>query len=204
MRPPTESLEHQLYKLITEAESHRDIGNSIFAPPSYSYAAPRMPSGPMDITMEDPTWDPQWDELTPITITVDNSIDVVGNDNKVIVPPRFVVPVANSNIQQDREPNNIDVATTSQASSRKLPASQVSQIATTIIAVLRRVDALTDESGRMRPINVSVKTGVKIQGCNNAVSTREALRPVSPHESAGTGLKRRASSVGLCLSKCGS
>ncbi|KAJ5570396.1 uncharacterized protein N7459_009826 [Penicillium hispanicum] len=189
-------LRYQLYNLTAEARARRTSAPSS-APPPYSYLRPEMTTyDPIDIIMEDPAWDPQWDEPTPVNILIDNSVEVIGNGNKVILPSRAGSPtVGKPPADAESDDDTASSSTSSPPSTKKPRVNPVTQIAATIVAVLRQAGALTDEQGRLRPINVSVKTGVKVHGCNNMFSTQEPVpRPVFPCENTGAGSKRRASS----------
>lgn len=83
---------------------------------------------------------------------------------------------------------------------------QMGQLATTIINALK-VQGLTEESGRKRPITVELKRGIVIKGVDNKVCIGDArpLVDLSYYEdgitirSAST-VSGRTHSVGTCLS----
>jgi hypothetical protein len=88
MLPPTDSLRHPVQKL---AEAHINNRSSSAAPPPYSSLLPSATSimTPSPMIMDDPHWE---DPSVPITITIDSTIDVLGNNNTVMLPSRAGSP----------------------------------------------------------------------------------------------------------------
>lgn len=177
MHSPSETLRHKLAELRANRSSH--IATST-APPPYTLSVSR-PSGTcvMSLDHADQT-DYYPEELAPITINIDNSIIVTGNENTVVLP----VPGASSSTTPASENRN---------------SSPVGTLTATIIGALSRVNALRDESGVLRPININVNSSVRVDGKHNVIS-RGGIPKTKPEDldsrhGDNITLKRRANSV---------
>jgi hypothetical protein len=143
------------------------------------------------MVMDDPAWD---DPVVPITITIDSSIDVFGNNNTVILPsatsPRGTTPCPSTE-------SDDSASSATATSSQQIRAAKVGQMAAIIIAALKQAGGLTDDLGRTRPIEIGIKSGIKIDGKNNTICTGETQpRRIFTYSSpVAVGEKRRAESV---------
>lgn len=173
-----EILRQKLAELRANRSSH--ISTSP-APPPYTLSVSR-PSGTcvMSLDHADQTDYYYPEELPPITIQIDNSITVTGDDNTVVLP----VPGASSSTTLASENRN---------------SSPVGTLTATIIGALSRVNALRDESGVLRPININVNSSVRVDGKNNIISRGVLPKTKSEDLDSKPGdnitLKRRANSV---------
>jgi hypothetical protein len=132
----------------------------------------------------DDTW------ASPINIYIDNSITVTGDENTITVSsPRSYLP--NDLPQQE-----------AQASPR------LTSMAAVIIAALGRANALNDDMGYPRPINIRTLAGIRVNGRNNSISVGGEVHKsqnetgLAKHETGESNpRKRRASSVRTLLRK---
>lgn len=178
MKPPSESVKHSLQKLA-EARANRNSGStSTPAPPPYTLSVTR-PSGTSVMSI-DPLDQADYyyqEEPTPITIHIDNSINVSGNGNTVNLP---AFGSGSTTVNGETK-----------------TATPTGSLAAVIIGALSRANALRDDTGVLRPININVNSGVRVDGERNVVS-----RGVNPKPDVGSvkkpdniAQKRRASSV---------
>ncbi|CAG8156797.1 unnamed protein product [Penicillium salamii] len=170
MKPPSDALRHSLQKLA-EARANRSTTTtptSSVPPPPYTLSVSR-PTGTRTMTVDRLDDYYYAEEPSPITIQIDNSIDVTGNGNHVMLPSESSTP------------------TTSEG------RNSTPSLAGVIIGALSRANALRDEAGAARPINITVNSGMRIHGENNVI-TRGAPKPAESTDTVGGTLKRRASS----------
>lgn len=145
----------------------------------------------------DPVWD---DPVVPITITIDSSIDVVGNNNTVVLPSRAGSPTSTTS-RPSVESDDGTASSAAAASAQQVRATKLGQVTAVIIAALREAGGLIDDLGRARQIQIALKSGIRIEGSENVISTGDSIsRQVFTHSSrVATGAKRRAESVGPLL-----
>ncbi|CAG8318255.1 unnamed protein product [Penicillium salamii] len=172
MKPPSDALRHSLQKLA-EARANRSTTttptSTSVPPPPYTLSVSR-PTGTHTMTVDRLDDYYYAEEPSPITIQIDNSINVTGNGNHVMLP-------SGSNTPTTSEGRN-----------------SAPSLAGVIIGALSRANALRDEAGAARPINIMVNSGVRIHGENNVI-TRSAPKPAESTDTVGDNtLKRRASS----------
>jgi len=192
-----DSLRHQIQKLA-ESRANR-TSTSAAAPPPYSSDLPRrsLITTASPTIMDEPGWD---DPVVPITITIDSSIDVFGNNNTVILPsassPRDTAPCPGTDSEATASPATA-------TSSHQVRTTKVGDTAAIIIAALKRAGGLTDDLGRTRPIQIGIKSGVKIDGENNTICTggTQPPRAFAYSPPVPVGEKRRAASVCTFLSR---
>jgi hypothetical protein len=138
----------------------------------------------MNLDQSDPTDYYYPEEPAPINITIDNSVAVTGNDNTIVLPESGANPPI--------------TPTSSTGENRTSPP--VGSVAAIIVAALNRANALRDESGVLRPINIQINSGIRVDGQNNVISRGADLKPKPEHVGIGPEanppLKRRANSVG--------
>lgn len=180
MKPPSDAVRHTLAKLA-EVRASRNASSTSAAPPPYTLSVTR-PSGTtvMNVDPSDASDYYYPEEPAPITISIDQSINVTGNDNSIRLPAAGASSPA---------------ASTSEIRG----SSPAGSLAAVIIASLNRANALRDESGMLRPINIQVNSSVRIDGQNNVVSCGEVPKPKPEHVDSEVGTntpsKRRADSV---------
>ncbi|QQK44949.1 hypothetical protein Pdw03_8850 [Penicillium digitatum] len=191
MLPPSDSLRHHLHKLA-EVRANRNSSSiststptstSIpgTAPPPYTLSVTR-PSGTTVMSVDQDDMDDPW--ASPINIYIDNSITVTGDENTIMVP--------SSAADSPTDPTHHDT----QGSPR------LSSIAAVIITALNRANALHDDTGYPRPVNIRALAGIRVNGRNNHICIGGEVHK-SQNEIADTGAeerkgrKRRASSEPL-------
>ena len=180
MQPPSDTMRQTLQKLA-EVRASRNA-TSTTAPPPYTLSVHR-PTGMsvMSLDQSDES-DPLYEEepLSPITIHIDNSITVTGNNNTIVLSSGASSPTNPTN------PENRN-------------SSRLSSLATVIIAALNRANALRDVSGVPRPVNIKVNSAIRMDGNNNTIPQAGVPKPKPEYVDAGVGddiaQKRRASSV---------
>lgn len=192
MLPPSDSLRHHLNKLA-EVRANRNTSSSMptstptststpgTAPPPYTLSVIR-PSGTTVMNVDQNDMDDPW--ASPINVHIDSSITVTGDENTVIK--------SSSGADSQPDPTHQDA----QGSPR------LSSLAAVIIASLNRANALHDDMGYPRPINVRALTGIRVNGQNNNICVggevhKAQNETATANDSAeeSNGRKRRASSV---------
>ncbi|OQE08485.1 hypothetical protein PENVUL_c009G02120 [Penicillium vulpinum] len=188
MTPPSDSLRHHLHKLA-EARANRNASSISTstpaststpgsAPPPYTLSVTR-PSGTTIMSIDQQDVDDPW--ASPINIYIDNSITVTGDEN--------TITVSSSGSDSPTDP-------TPQAGQT---SPRLASVASVIIASLSRANALNDDMGYPRPINIRALAGIRVNGRNNNICVGgEAQKFRSETADAATGAsngrKRRASS----------
>lgn len=123
---------------------------------------------------------------SPINIYIDHSITVTGDENTVMV--------SSSEAGSPTDLTHQDA----QGSPR------LSSIAAVIIAALNRANALHDDMGYPRPINVRALAGIRVNGRNNNIcvggeAQKSQNETANDRAEESNGRKRRASSVRTLL-----
>ncbi|KAJ5502045.1 hypothetical protein N7463_004919 [Penicillium fimorum] len=193
MMPPSDSLRHHLHKLA-EVRANRNassISTSTSptspststprtAPPPYTLSVTR-PSGTTVMSVDQHDMDDPW--ASPINIYIDNSITVAGDENTIAVSS----PGSDSSIGAQTSPH-------------------LTSVAAVIIAALNRANALNDDMGYPRPINIRALAGIRVNGRNNSISVGGEVHgtqreTANPEAGESNRRKRRAGSVRTLLRK---
>lgn len=146
---------------------------------------------PSPMIMDDPHWE---DPSVPITITIDSTIDVFGNNNAVMLPSRAGSPKHTTPCPSiDPE----DSGSSGTSTSQRVGAASAGSVAAIIIAALKQAGGLTDDLGRTRPVHIGINSGIKIDGKSNTIciGDMQSRRVFSYSSSVAVGEKRRAVSV---------
>ncbi|CAP85338.1 Pc20g00090 [Penicillium rubens Wisconsin 54-1255] len=171
MMPPSDSLRHQLHKLAEVRASRNTSSISTSTPTSTSTPGTAPPPYTLSNDMDDP-----W--ASPINIYIDHSITVTGDENTIMV--------SSPGMDSPTDPTHQE-------------APRLSSIAAVIIAALNRANALHDDMGYPRPVNIRALAGIRVNGRNNRVCVGGEINK-SQNETADAGVresngrKRRASS----------
>ncbi|KAJ5270609.1 hypothetical protein N7497_008620 [Penicillium chrysogenum] len=192
MIPPSDSLRHQLHKLaeVRASRNTSSISTSTptststpgTAPPPYTLSVTR-PSGTTVMSVDQNDMDDPW--ASPINIYIDHSITVTGDENTIMV--------SSPGMDSPTDPTHQE-------------APRLSSIAAVIIAALNRANALHDDMGYPRPVNIRALAGIRVNGRNNSICVGGEINK-SQNETADAGVresngrKRRASSVRALLRK---
>ena len=203
MLPPSDSFRHQSHKL---AEMMANIQNAVnhAPPPPYEITEPQDSAHEEFASHID--GEDEWESSPcPISICIDASISVLGNSNSVIIPSVPGNKQASVAISTTPEsPASSAYATDISQPAQNKRQTKLSEMATSIINALQESDLLThSESGRRMPIEISINTGVKIEGSRNVIYAgtpcRLPTRMNGRNETSGDGhsvsRKRRAQSV---------
>ncbi|KAJ5810934.1 hypothetical protein N7447_010450 [Penicillium robsamsonii] len=194
MMPPSDSLRHHLHKLAeVRANRHASISSTSPisststpgpAPPPYTLSVTR-PSGTTVMSVDQHDMDDPW--ASPINIYIDNSIAVTGDEN--------TITVSSPGSDSFTGPTHHEAQT-----------SHLTPVAAVIIAALDRANALNDDVGYPRPINIRALAGIRVNGRNNSISVggevhRSQNETANPGAGDSSRRKRRASSVRTLLRK---
>jgi hypothetical protein len=142
----------------------------------------------LDQSDSDPIYED--DPISSITINIDNSINVTGNNNTMVL---------SSSGPSSPTPTNPGTQ----------DASRLSSLAAIIIAALNRANALRDGLGVPRPVNIRINSAIRMEGNNNTMPQAAILKPKREYVDTGVGddvgddiaQKRRASSVSTLFVK---
>ena len=160
MLPPGDSLHHQNLK-VDESLSSKEP-TSMPPPPAYTAASTTFPLnydtlGP-DVDGEEDTFE----AFAPITISIDASVSIEGNNNTVVLPTS-----QQSNQQIDGTPI---------ALLQTMPNERASTIASTVMKALKDADLLCklDDHDAYystigRPIDVTVNSSISVKGDRNVI-----------------------------------
>ncbi|KAJ5134049.1 hypothetical protein N7448_000928 [Penicillium atrosanguineum] len=143
---------------------------------------------PSPMMMDDLDWE---DPAVPITIIIDSSIDLFGNNNTVILPSRAA---STTSTTPSPSADSEDSGSSTPSTSQRIRAAKVGSMAAVIITALKQAGGLTDDLGRSRPIHISINSGIKIDGKSNTVCNVHT-QPLTYSSSVAVGEKRRAVSV---------
>ncbi|CAI7641771.1 unnamed protein product [Penicillium glandicola] len=190
MLPPSDSLRHHLHKLA-EVRANRNASSISTstptststpgtAPPPYTLSVSR-PGGTTIMSVDQNDMDDPW--ASPINIYIDNSINVTGDENTIMV--------SSPSSDSSTDPTHREGQT----------SPRLTSMAAVIIAALNRANALQDDMGYPRPINIRALAGIRVNGRNNNISVGgEVGKSSNETETADAGAgesntrKRRASS----------
>ncbi|EGC41987.1 conserved hypothetical protein [Histoplasma capsulatum var. duboisii H88] len=215
MQPPSDSINHQSHKLAEFVASLRSQ-NSLAPPqppPTYAIATARTSlEDTLGEIVDDDDDDEESAAIVPIIIKIDTSINIEGQGNTIAIPTSMGASTS------EEPPASIP---TSKLHSTSLPAGGSSplqqlqqqrqvksaQLATAIISALKTSGIMDDkETGRQRPVEVNVSSGIRIKGDGNVVRAGVPKRSELSHvgnsdssfdekeELSGRWRKRRASS----------
>lgn len=218
MQPPSDAFGHQCRKLaevLADLRNRASSSSTTAPPPPYSVNAATIPI--RDDTFSDVDCEDEEDggvadaTITPITIKIDASINIVGHGNTVVIPSGSSSGVSSTGAGTTGSMTAASQTTSFQTQSVE-PQQQLlqhrqarlTQLATSIIDALSTSRLLEDRAhGRCRPIELNINTGIRIQGSRNVVCAgapdRTANRMAKTNENDNNlGRKRRAQSV--CIS----
>ncbi|KLJ13866.1 hypothetical protein EMPG_11210 [Blastomyces silverae] len=202
MLPPSDSINHQNYKLAEFVASLRSQNTLVPLQPPPTYAAAIAPA-PVedafaDIIDDD---DEESTDMGPITIKIDTSIDIEGQGNTIVIPTSIGASASeehHSSTSTSTSPSSSPSHSSSlPAVSGNSPLQQLqqqrqvksAQLASTIISALKAAGIMDDkESGRQRPVEVNVSSGIRIRGDRNVVCAGVPKRPELSHAGSSDSL----------------
>ncbi|PGH02141.1 hypothetical protein GX51_04845 [Blastomyces parvus] len=198
MLPPSDSINHQNYKLAEFVASLRSQNRLVPPQPPPTYAAAIAPA-PVEDAFADIIDDDDDEEsaaMDPIIIKIYTSIDIEGQGNTIVIPTSISTSAS-------EEPHTSPSGSTSPSPSpspsysSSLPAAggnsplqqlqqqrqvKSAQLASTIISALKASGIMDDkESGRQRPVEVNVSSGIRIRGDRNVVCASVPKRSELSH-----------------------
>ncbi|OJD15936.1 hypothetical protein AJ78_03841 [Emergomyces pasteurianus Ep9510] len=202
MLPPSDSMNHQNLKLAEFVASLHSQNRQVLPPPPPTYAAATAPASVEDCfadIIDDEDEDSA--SMASIAIKIDTSIDIEGRGNTIVIPTS-VGALASA------EHATSTPASTSHSSSpatgRNSPKQRFqlhrqvksAQLASTIISALEASGILDDkDTGRQRPLEVNVRSGIRIRGDRNVVCAGVLRRVELSHAgSAGCFSEEKESS----------
>lgn len=209
MLPPSDSINHHNLKLAEFVAGLQNQSSMPTPPPPPYTPRQQVPPplaneellGQVDDIDDDPC------NPAPIVIKIDSSIHVDGHGNTVAIPSSLS-SAGPENAQQGQQSSpTADTVPPATPTSPTLHQMQLQRqaksahLATSIVAGLRSSGALEDdETGKSRPIEISVNAGIHIKGNKNVVcagTTRPErfLGSLPPSSGSASTRKRRAVSV---------
>ncbi|RHZ56755.1 uncharacterized protein CDV56_103095 [Aspergillus thermomutatus] len=207
MLPPSDSFLHHSHKLREVAANTR---NRVVCtpPPPYSSTVPRgSPQGERQNVLEIDDEETAWDTCpnansSPITISIDASINVVGNGNTIMIPSMAGRPQQTpsaSNSMNSEIPSSSSSSSASSAASetdalhsvQKQRQARLTEMATSIINALYDSGRLAPsaEDQETAPIEIKINTGIKVEGSRNAICVGATVRAQS-NKSAQMGTEK--------------
>ncbi|OAX78539.1 hypothetical protein ACJ72_07153 [Emergomyces africanus] len=188
MLPPSDTMNLQNLKLAEFVASLHSQNRLVPPPQPPTYAAATAPA-----TVEDSFTDVIDDDdedgapMTPVIIKIDTSIDIDGQGNTIIIPTSIAAlaseePATGGNSPIQQLPQNRQVKS--------------AQLTSTIIAALKGSGILDDEeTGRQRPLEINVRSGMRIRGDRNVMCAGVLKRVELSHAgSAGCFSEEKESS----------
>lgn len=217
MLPPSNSFLHQSLKLAEVNNTNKQNQETLAPPPPYSQTLSQASQtgggggvhvhSDTDAEGDDTLWDSP--SSTPITITIDASINVHGNSNTIILASGQTSPKRPDSGSEAPSPQS---ATAVLQMAQKHRQTKLTEMATTIIAALQesRESCLGDDGMYPAPIEININTGVKVKGSKNVICAGGRLLHRSGSAATATAAgdtelkengsrKRRAQSVRLIL-----
>jgi hypothetical protein len=195
MLPPSDSFLHHSHKLREVAASAR---NRVVCtpPPPYSSTVPRGSTheerqNALEIIDDDTAWETcAGASSTPITISIDASISVVGNGNTIMIPsmaghPQQTPRVYTSMNSESSSSSTSTSPATSEAdalrSVQKQRQARLTEMATSIINALYDSGRLAPpaEDHEPAPLEIKINTGIKIEGSRNVICVGATVRAQS-------------------------
>ncbi|KAL2360457.1 hypothetical protein RJZ56_006683 [Blastomyces dermatitidis] len=201
MLPPSDSINHQNYKLAEFVASLRSQNRLVPPQPPPTYAAAIAPA-PVEDAFADIIDDDDEEStaMGPITIKIDTSIDIEGQGNTIVIP----TSIGASTSEEPQTSTSTSTSPSSSPSRSSLPAAggnsplqqlrqqrqvKSAQLATTIISALKAAGIMDHmESGRQRPVEVNVSSGIRIRGDRNVVCAGVPKRPELSHAGCSDSL----------------
>ncbi|KAE8146249.1 hypothetical protein BDV25DRAFT_169977 [Aspergillus avenaceus] len=190
MLPPSHSLLHQLHKLAEARASPQNQARPS-PPPPYSIRIP------LDVSNEDTrneifehgraseeldedddsvSWESgpsssSYRSESPITIHIDASISILGNNNTVIIPSAIAPPRDNN--PEAPAPQTSPV--TLLYSAQRHRQARLTDMATSIITALGKTGILDRTGSGATPVAVNIDTGIKVEGSRNVICAGPGL-----------------------------
>ncbi|KAL2000146.1 hypothetical protein VTN02DRAFT_3485 [Thermoascus thermophilus] len=216
MQPPSDAFGHQCRKLaevLADLRNRASSSSTTAPPPPYSLNAATVPI--RDDTLSDVDCEDEEDggvadaTVVPITIKIDASINIVGHGNTVVIPSGSASGVSSTRAGTTTGSMTAASQTPSSSQTQSIEPQQqllqhrqarLTQLATSVIDALSASRLLEDRApGRCRPIELTINTGIRIQGSRNVVCAsapdRTANRIAKPNANDNNlGRKRRAQS----------
>ncbi|PGH27109.1 hypothetical protein AJ80_01296 [Polytolypa hystricis UAMH7299] len=189
MIPPSDSIGHQSLKLAEFLnESQARDSRRCPPPPPYAPAAvvPSITTRPTHEALYEEDEDEDDDDsanMTPISIKIDTSINIVGQRNTIVIPSSVSAGLEESkstspsgpNSSSSPSPSSMDSASLQQLHQQRQAKS--AQLTSSVIAALKASGVLADrETGRQRPIEVCINAGISIKGDGNVICAGAARR----------------------------
>ena len=218
MLPPSDSFLHQSLKLA-EVTTNMQCQETLTPPPPYSVSQSPNPglretqSDEIDIDDDEASWDTTATNPNPVTVHIDASISVRGNSNTIIMSSGTGTQQPKPASTQSTTPpspttNSMTSATTVLQTAQKHRQNKLTEMATSIIAVLQSSRDLSQGSnGRGTLVEINVNTEVNIEGRKNVICAgtgigegrmlprRDNNQNESDEDESGSMRKRRAQSV---------
>ncbi|KAF7178604.1 hypothetical protein CNMCM7691_007418 [Aspergillus felis] len=202
MLPPSDSFLHHSHKLREVAANAR---NRVVctAPPPYSSTVPQESTheerqNVLETVDDDRTWEtcPSVNS-TPVMISIDASISVVGNGNTIMIPSMASHPQQTPSDSTSMNSENPSSSTStppaaSEADAQHLVQKQrqarLTQMATSIINALNDSGRLAPpaEDHEPAPLEIKINTGIKVEGSRNVICVGATVRAQS-NKSAQVG-----------------
>jgi hypothetical protein len=198
MLPPSDSINHHSLKL---AEFVANLQTQVNAPPPPPLYISTLAIPISEESLENTDENDEGLDIAPISVKIDTSINIDGQGNTIVIPTSVA---AGAEEFQSSSAAAIPTATSLPLQQPQLQRHVKSaQLASTIIAALKTSGALQEkDTGRLRPIEIIVNSGIHIKGSKNilcacARKKLESHQIPSILESSDwpVGGKRRACSV---------
>ncbi|WEW55562.1 hypothetical protein PRK78_000993 [Emydomyces testavorans] len=194
MLPPSDSINHQNLKLAEFVASLQNQTTLPAPPPPYAVVQSND-----DVLGELEDDEDDGLPLAPIVLKVDTSITIDGHANTVAIP----TPLSGGCEDGQGFPSETSSATSNSGLIRQLQQqrqAKSAQIASSVVSALKSCGVLDDrESGKTRPVEISIDAGIHIKGAKNVVCSG-IRRRMETTSTAGVGdpqgleRKRRAQS----------
>lgn len=136
------------------------------------------------------------DEPNPLAITIDATINVVGNNN--------TLALTSQPISKKDAPPEADSDASAALVRKQDREAKAARLASVILKALQQADGLTDDQGRKRTVSIMLKCGIKVEGCNNEVLSEEDVNELNSCSlRVSSGGRKRAASVCMTSSTWG-
>ncbi|KAF4283640.1 hypothetical protein CNMCM8689_006922 [Aspergillus fumigatus] len=186
---------HHSHKLREVAANARNRAVRI-PPPPYSLAVPRGSTheegqNALETIDDDTAWETcAGASSTPITISIDASINVVGNGNTIMIPsmaghPQQTPKVSSSMSPESSSSSSSIAPAASEAdtlhSIQKQRQARLTEMATAIINTLYDSGRLAPpaEDHEHAPLEIKINTGIKVEGSRNVICVGATARAQS-------------------------
>ncbi|GFF37776.1 hypothetical protein IFM46972_05332 [Aspergillus udagawae] len=195
MLPPSDSFLHHSHKLREAAANARNRAVCT-PPPPYSSTVPRYSTheerqNVVETVDDDTTLEAcPSSSSTPIMISIDASISVVGNSNTIMIPsmaghPQQTPSVSTSMNSENSSPSTSTLPSASEADALHLAQKQrqarLTEMATSIINALYDSGRLAPpaEDHEPAPLEIKINTGIKVEGSRNVICVGATVRAQS-------------------------